>query len=181
MFGNGQECPNQAYVSSWKAFNLHTGKPILAEAFHNTHLIIPESNDPESNTPESNGPAEENCHRSCRNSKRRKSGQNTMQHQDNVHSPRAKSSKTTRKGSQQNIKKVDWTSKHAEIQKCRNFEELEVLVDSLVESSFDDLHHPIMPAGRDAEVDPIATYHFPADGPKNLAPIVTDTDGNCFC
>ena len=37
MFGDGQECPNQAYVSSWKVFNLHTGKPILVEAFHNTH------------------------------------------------------------------------------------------------------------------------------------------------
>ena len=43
MFGYGQECPNQAYVSSWKAFNL----PILAEAFHNTHWITPESNTPE--------------------------------------------------------------------------------------------------------------------------------------
>ena len=37
MFGDGQKCPNQAYVSSWKAFNLCTGKAILAEAFHNTH------------------------------------------------------------------------------------------------------------------------------------------------
>ena len=171
MFGDGQECPNQACVSSWKAFNLHTGKPILAEAFHNTHWI----------TPESNGPAKENCQRSHRNSKRRKSGQNTMQHQDNIHSSRAKSSKRTREGSQHNSNKIDWTSIYTEIQKCRNFEELEVLVDSLDESSFDDLHCPIMPAGRDAVVDPFAAYHFPADGPKNLILIVTDTDGNCFC
>ena len=118
MFWDGQECPNQAYVSSWKAFNLHIGKPILAEAFHNTHWITPESN-----APESNGPAEENCQRSCRNSKRRKSGQNAMQHQDNVHSSRVKSSKRTRKGTQQNSNKIDWTSIYAEIQKCRNFEE----------------------------------------------------------
>ena len=104
-----------------------------------------------------------------------------MQHQDNVHSSRVKSSKRTRKGSQQNSNKIDWTSIYAEIQKCRHFEELEVLVYSLDESSFDDLHHPIMPAGRDAVVDPIAAYHFPADGPKNIVPIVTDTDGNCFC
>ena len=59
MFGDGQGCPNQAYVSSWKAFNLHTGKPILAETFHNTHWIRPESN-----APESNSPAEENCQKS---------------------------------------------------------------------------------------------------------------------
>ena len=51
MFGDGQECPNQAYVSSWKAFNLCTGKPILPEAFHNTYWITPESNAPESNGP----------------------------------------------------------------------------------------------------------------------------------
>ena len=70
---------------------------------------------------------------------------------------------------------------YAEIQKCRNFDKLEVQIDSLDESSFDDLHYLIMPAGRDAEVDPIAAYHFPADGPKSLIPIVTDTDGNCFC
>ena len=67
MFGDGQECPNQAYVSSRKAFNLHTVKPILAEAFHNTDWITPESNAPESNAPESNGHAEENCCRSHRN------------------------------------------------------------------------------------------------------------------
>ena len=104
-----------------------------------------------------------------------------MQHQYNIHSSRAKSSKRTRKGSQQNSNKIDWTSIYAEIQKCRNFEELEVLVDSLDESSFDDLHHPIMPAGRDAVVDPIATFHCPADGSKNLVPIITDTNGNSFC
>ena len=58
---------------------------------------------------------------------------------------------------------------------------MEVLVDSLDESSFEDLHCPIMAAGPDAVVEPVATYHFPSDGPKNLVPIVTDTDGNCFC
>ena len=42
MFGEGQECPNQAYVSSWKAFSLCTGKSILAEVFHNKHWITPE-------------------------------------------------------------------------------------------------------------------------------------------
>ena len=57
---------------------------------------------------------------------------------------------------------------------------MEVLVDSLDESSFEYLHGPIMAAGTDAVVDPVATYHFPSDGPKNLVPIVTDTDGNCF-
>ena len=66
-------------------------------------------------------------------------------------------------------------SKNAEI-----FEKLEVLVDSLDESSFDDLHHPIMPAGRDAVVDPIATYHFPADGPKNLIQIIWIQMGTVF-
>ena len=92
MFGDGQECPNQAYVSSWKAFNLHTGKPILAEAFHNKHWTTPESN-----APESNGSAQENCCRSRRNSKRSRSGQNTMQHEDNVHSSRENSSKRNKK------------------------------------------------------------------------------------
>ena len=43
-----------------------------------------------------------------------------------------------RQASQQNISKIDWTSIYAEIQKCKNYEELEVLVDSLNESSFDD-------------------------------------------
>ena len=104
-----------------------------------------------------------------------------MQHQDNVHSSRVKSSKRTRKSSQQDSNKIDWTSTYEGIQKCRNFEELEVLVDSFDESSIDDLHHPIMPAGRDSVVDPIAANQFPADGLKNLVPIVTDTDGNCFC
>ena len=66
------------------------------------------------------------------------------------------------------------------MQKCRNYEGMEVLVDSLDESSFEDLHHPIMAAGPDAVVDRVATYHFPSDGLKNLVPIVTDTDGNCF-
>ena len=109
MFGDGQECPNQAYVSSWKAFNLHTGKPILAEAFHNKHWITPESN-----TPGSNGPAQENCCRSHRNSKRR-SGQNTMQHEDNVHSSRENSLKRKGKAHQQNINNVDWIRIYAEI------------------------------------------------------------------
>ena len=67
------------------------------------------------------------------------------------------------------------------MQKCRNYEGMEVLVDSLDESSFEDLHHPIMAAGPDAVVDRVATYHFPSDGLKNLVSIVTDTDGNCFC
>ena len=58
---------------------------------------------------------------------------------------------------------------------------MEVLVDSFDESSFEDLHHPIMVAGPDAVLDLVATYHFPSYGPKNLVPIVTDTDGNCFC
>ena len=70
---------------------------------------------------------------------------------------------------------------YAEIQKCRNYEELEVLVDSLDENSFEDLHHQIMAAGPDAVVDGVAAYHFPSDGMQNLVPIVTDTDGNCFC
>ena len=115
MFGDGQECPNQAYVSSWKAFNLCTGKPILAEAFHNTHWITPESNAPESNAPDSNGHAEENCCRSNRNSKRRRSRQNTMQHEDYVHSSREKSSKRKRKVCQQNINNIDWTRIYAEM------------------------------------------------------------------
>ena len=47
---------------------------------------------------------------------------------------------------------------YAEIQKCRNYEELEVVVDSLDENSldensFEDLHHQIMAAGPDAVVD----------------------------
>ena len=162
MFGDGQECPNQAYVSSCKAFNLYTGKPILAEAFHNKHWITPESN-----TPESNGPAQENCCRSHRNSKR-KSGHNTIQHEDHVHSSRENSLKRERKACQQNINNIDCTRIYAEIQKCRNYEEMEVLVDSLDESNFEDLHHPIMAAGPDAVVDPVATYHFPSDGLKNL-------------
>ena len=127
MFGNGQECPNQAYVSSWKAFNLHTGKPILSEAFNKTHWLTPESNTDESNAPE-NIAAEKNCHRSHRNSQKRKYGQHIMQPQDFAHSSRSKSSKMKRKAGQQNIKKIDWNSIYAEMQKCRNYEELEVLV-----------------------------------------------------
>ena len=70
---------------------------------------------------------------------------------------------------------------YAEIQNCRNYEEFKVLVDGLDENSFEDLHHQIMEAGPNAVVDRVAAYHFPADGPQNLVPIVTDTDGNCFC
>ena len=42
---------------------------------------------------------------------------------------------------------------YAEIQKCRNYEELEVLVDSLDENSFEDLHYQIMATDLDAVVD----------------------------
>ena len=104
-----------------------------------------------------------------------------MQHEDYVHSSREKSPKRKRKACQQNINNIDWTRIYAEIQKCRNYEEIEVLVDSLDKSSFEDLHCPIIAAGPDAVVDPVATYHFLADGLKNLVHIVTDTDGICFC
>ena len=67
-----------------------------------------------------------------------------MQHEDYVHSSREKSSKRKRKALQQNINNIDWTRIYAEVQKCRNYEEMEVLVDSLDESSFEDLHRPIM-------------------------------------
>ena len=104
-----------------------------------------------------------------------------MQHQDFAHSSRSKSSKTERKDGQQNVNKIDWNSIYAEMQKCRNYEELEVLVDSLDESRFEDLYHSIRNAGPDAVIGCVAVYHYPTDGPKNLTPIETDTDGNCFC
>ena len=166
MFGDGQECPNQAYVSSWKAFNLHTDKPILAEAFHNKHWITPESN-----APESNSPAQENCHPTEIQKEEDLDRTQCSMKIMCIHPER-----TLQRGKEkQNINKIDWTRIYAEIQKCRNYEEMEVLVDSLDESRFEDLHHPIMAAGPDAVVDPVATYHFPSDGPKNLVQIQMGT------
>ena len=40
MFGDGSECPNQAYVSNWKAINLRTGKAVVEEDFVNLHWDI---------------------------------------------------------------------------------------------------------------------------------------------
>ena len=107
--------------------------------------------------------------------------ESTQYSQDFAHSSRSKSSKMKRKAGQQNINKIDWNSIYAEMQKCRNYEELEVLVDSLDESRFEDLHCAIRNAGLDAVIDHVAVYYYPTDGPKNLVPIKTDIDGNCFC
>ena len=37
MFGDGSECPNQAYSSQWKAINLRTGKALVQEDSRNYH------------------------------------------------------------------------------------------------------------------------------------------------
>ena len=37
LFSNGEECPNQAYASKWKAINLHTWKALLEDNFQNLH------------------------------------------------------------------------------------------------------------------------------------------------
>ena len=145
------------YASKWKAINLHTGKPVVAETFRNLHWdLISTSDSDESNTDESNAKP------------------HVYDYSENGDNDHSKSS------DRENLTPFDFDTVHHEIKRCSTFSELEQYIDTLDLCQLPNLEKPVLQVRHNAKVDKIALQALPTDAPAGLFPIETTGDGNCF-
>ena len=162
LFRNGKECPNQAYVSKWKAINLHTGKAVVAETFKNLHWDLISISDPDESNAESNTASDPEPQ--------------MYNYSENDNNADRESSDTDN----ESLTPFDFDSVHREIQNCATFSELEQYIDTLDLRQLSNLEKPVLQVRCNAKVDKIAVQALPTDAPSGFLPIETTGDGNCF-
>ena len=154
MFGDGSECPNQAYSSQWKAINLRTGKALVQEDFTNYHWNY-------------NGEVPNKCdEQEVSNAESNMESNAVEEHDDDL----PDSTDQT----------IDWDELYDTINTFTTFEQLQQYVENYEVTTFPSLMKPILNAWRTQRVDQVAKLSMPQDVPKGLVPISTIGDGNCF-
>ena len=154
MFGDGSECPNQAYSSQWKAINLRTGKALVQEDFTNYHWNY-------------NGEVPNKCdEQEVSNAESNVESNAVEEHDDDL----PDSTDQT----------IDWDELYDTINTFTTFEQLQQYVENYEVTMFPSLMKPILNAWRTQRVDEVAKLSMPQDAPKGLVPISTIGNGNCF-
>ena len=171
LYDDGSQCPSQAYASKWKAVNLHTGKPLLDDAFENLHWgtslntdqtrckrrsrksgKVPKTKKPSNATKSQDGPDH--------------AGSNARSVDDPVHAD----------GDAQD--NFDWKKVLEDVQKMDSYHDMEEYITDIVDEHRLDGH--IQSFKKHFVIDNVALNEMPRDSPKNVFPVTTVGDGNCF-
>ena len=91
--------------------------------------------------------------------------------QDNLHIADAQ---------QENIIKLTWEQRLAQMHSISNFDDLQQYINSNPLPNFEGLPNVNMTEEDKANLDFVALHHLPNDAPDEFAPISIEGDGNCF-
>ena len=81
---------------------------------------------------------------------------------------------------QENIIKLTWEQRLAQMHSISNFDDLQQYVNSNPLPNFEGLPNVNMTEEDKANLDFVALHHLPNDAPDGFAPISIEGDGNCF-
>ena len=116
VFGDGSDCPNQAYVLNWKSINLWTGKAVV-EDFVNLHWDLDNEDSDVSND---------------------------VSNTDSNAEPFNVCDVTEYQGEQQVNSDFDWDELYNDVNGMQMFDELEQYVENLDTTTFPNLNKPIL-------------------------------------